>query len=41
MSLTNLHIELFGMTFPEAHRAKQDVLALIRCASEMRRREWI
>jgi DNA polymerase III epsilon subunit-like protein len=31
LSLTALHETLFGKTFPEAHRAKQDVEALTRC----------
>lgn len=30
MSLTNLHIELLGEGFPDAHRAKTDVQALLR-----------
>lgn len=38
LSLTNLHIELFGEPFPEAHRAKADVMALVRCAKEMFKR---
>lgn len=31
LSLTNLHIELFGKKFDEAHRAKPDTQALWRC----------
>jgi DNA polymerase III epsilon subunit-like protein len=35
LSLTALHEMLFGKTFPEAHRAKQDVEALTRCCVEL------
>lgn len=38
LSLTMLHVELFGEPFPEAHRAKPDTQALIRCAVELFRR---
>lgn len=38
ISLTNLHIELFGEEFPNAHRAKNDVLPLYRCYKELVRR---
>lgn len=31
LTLTNLHKELFGVPFEGAHRAKDDVQALIRC----------
>lgn len=40
MSLTNLHRELFGTEF-EAHRAKSDVMALLRCYKEVCKRGWI
>lgn len=35
LNLASLHTELFGESFPEAHRAKNDVSALIRCSSEL------
>lgn len=35
MTLTNLHKELFGEEFPDAHRAKSDVLPMIRCYKEL------
>jgi DNA polymerase III subunit epsilon len=38
LSLTALHEMLFGKTFPEAHRAKQDVEALTRCCVELHKR---
>lgn len=38
LSLTALHELLFGETFPEAHRAKHDVIALARCCSELLKR---
>ena len=38
LSLTNLHQELFGEPFAGAHRAKNDVQALVRCAVELRKR---
>jgi len=41
MSLQNLHEELFGGQFPNAHRAKDDVEALIRVYKEMVRRDMI
>lgn len=41
LNLTALHEHLFGERFPEAHRAKNDVLALIRCALELRKRDEI
>jgi DNA polymerase III epsilon subunit-like protein len=41
LSLEDLHEHLFGMKFMGAHRAKTDVLALVRCCIEMYRREWI
>jgi len=40
MTLTKLHEYLFGKTF-DAHRAKSDVEALIRCCCELYRREMI
>lgn len=38
LSLTALHDLLFKEPFPEAHRARTDVTALLRCATELRRR---
>lgn len=35
LNLTSLHEHLFGKGFPEAHRAKNDVMALFRCACEL------
>jgi DNA polymerase-3 subunit epsilon len=40
MSLTKLHEYLFGKAF-DAHRAKSDVEALIRCSCELYKREMI
>jgi DNA polymerase III epsilon subunit-like protein len=37
LSLTDLHVHLFGKEFPESHRAKNDVLAMARCLLELRR----
>lgn len=41
MSLSELHEHLFGMKFKDAHKAKNDVLALLRIARELYRREMI
>jgi hypothetical protein len=41
LSLQNLHKHLFGENFDEAHRAKVDVEALVRCCVELRKREVI
>lgn len=41
LSLARLHEELFDEGFPDAHRAKPDVLALVRCYIELVRREII
>lgn len=41
LSLSNLHEKLFGVAFPGAHRAKVDVQALVRCATEMYKKGWI
>jgi DNA polymerase III epsilon subunit-like protein len=38
LSLTNLHLELFGVGFESAHRADIDVAATVRCAIEMFKR---
>lgn len=38
LSLTNLHIELFGDAFAKAHSAENDVRALTRCYLELRNR---
>jgi len=35
MSLTRLHEHFFGEAFPDAHRAKNDVMPLYRCYKEM------
>lgn len=35
LSLSDLHIHLFGEGFPEAHRARTDVMALARCYREL------
>lgn len=41
LSLTNLHLELFGEPFDGAHRAKVDVAALVRCCRELHKRDII
>lgn len=41
MSLTNLHKHLFGHEFPNAHRAKSDVLPLYECYKELCKRGYI
>lgn len=38
LSLTALHEHLFGERFPEAHRARNDVAALVRCVRELWKR---
>lgn len=38
LSLGNLHEYLFGSVFTDAHRARADVQALVRCVRELRRR---
>ena len=38
LSLTALHEELFGETFPSAHRARNDVTALTKCYLELCKR---
>lgn len=38
LSLTALHEKLFGEPFKGAHRAKADVLALVRCTAELFKR---
>lgn len=38
LSLTNLHLELFGEKFEDAHRAKNDVDALTKCCIELFKR---
>lgn len=38
LSLTALHEHLFGEGFPEAHRAKTDVMAQVRCVVELTKR---
>ncbi len=37
LSLTNLHEFLFGEPFSDAHRAKHDCLALLRCCVELKK----
>lgn len=37
LSLTNLHLHLFNEEFTGAHRAKHDVMALLRCCVELRK----
>ena len=41
LSLTNLHVELFGKEFSGAHKADTDVQITAKCAIEMRRRGWL
>lgn len=38
LSLSALHEHLFHEKFPEAHRAKNDVMALARCVMELHKR---
>jgi DNA polymerase III subunit epsilon len=38
LSLTALHELLFNERFPEAHRARTDVMALVRCLIELKKR---
>lgn len=37
LSLTGLHEHLFGEGFPAAHRARNDVMAMLRCCAELHR----
>jgi DNA polymerase III alpha subunit (gram-positive type) len=41
LSLTNLHLELFGKAYEDAHQADVDVDATCRCACEMFKRGWL
>jgi len=41
LTLSALHEHLFDEAFVGAHRAREDVAALLRCAVEMRRRDMI
>lgn len=41
LTLTKLHQELFNEGFPDAHRAKNDVLPLTRCYREMLKLGWL
>jgi DNA polymerase III alpha subunit (gram-positive type) len=41
LSLTELHQHLMGQPFMGAHRAKNDVLALVQCCIELRKAEVI
>ena len=36
LSLSNLHMQLFGEPFEGAHRAREDVMALLRCFRHLR-----
>lgn len=38
LTLTDLHMELFGREFPDAHRANVDVAITAKCAVEMYKR---
>lgn len=38
LKLIDLHMYLFGEGFPQAHRARNDVMATYRCAKELARR---
>jgi DNA polymerase III subunit epsilon len=38
LSMTALHEHLFGEPFPDAHRAKVDVQALLRCCTQLKHR---
>lgn len=38
LKLTDLHAHLFGEGFPEAHRARNDAEATVRCFLELRQR---
>lgn len=39
LNLSGLHEHLFGEAFKGAHRAREDVAALLRCAVELKRRD--
>lgn len=42
LSLTDLHTELFGQAFEGAHRAKTDVVAMVKCITELNKKgEWL
>lgn len=41
LSLSDLHQELFGEAFEGAHRAREDVAALVRCVVELDKRGWL
>ena len=41
LDLENLHKLLLGRGFAEAHDARADVGALVRCLVEMKRRDWL
>lgn len=41
LTLAHLHELLFGEKFRDAHRAKSDAAALIRCSVELRRRKCL
>jgi DNA polymerase III alpha subunit (gram-positive type) len=41
LKLSELHKELFGEEFVDAHDARVDTEALVRCLVELRKRDWI
>jgi DNA polymerase III alpha subunit (gram-positive type) len=41
LKLGDLHKELFGEEFVDAHDARVDTEALVRCLVELRKRDWI
>jgi DNA polymerase III alpha subunit (gram-positive type) len=41
LKLGDLHKELFGEEFIDAHDARVDTEALVRCLIELRKRDWI
>jgi DNA polymerase III alpha subunit (gram-positive type) len=41
LNMADLHRYLLGEDFTDAHDARADVAALVRCLIEMRRREWL
>ena len=41
LSLTKLHAYLFGLEFSDAHSAKGDVTALIKCYVELKKRGYV
>lgn len=41
LTLSDLHQYLFGKPHADAHRAKTDVMALLRCAAELHKRDLL